>query len=165
MRNIIKDRQIVADRWLHLDDDALVPDTGELIVSWARWQREGETLRARRQGVGVRIDGDVPVAEVAEQLLDRPLIALDFPVFKDGRCLTHARLLRERYGYTGELRAVGDVLRDQMFYMQRVGINAFEVREDRDLADALQSLNDFSLSYQAAADQQERIYQRRLRSA
>ena len=88
-------------------------------------------------------------------------MVLNFPAFKDGRGFTTARLLRERHGYKGEIRAVGDVGRDQMFYMQRCGFNAFEVRSDRDLEDALRALDDFTVTYQAAADQPLPLYRRR----
>ncbi len=79
-----------------------------------------------------------------------PLIAVDFPKFTDGRGYSIAYNLRKRLGYTGELRAIGDVLRDQLFYMQRVGFNAFATRPDRSIHDALKGLTDFSEAYQAS---------------
>lgn len=96
---------------------------------------------------------------MARHLDDFPeLIALDFPAFKDGRCYSHARLLRERYDYQGELRAVGDVLRDQLFFMKRCGIDSFQLRSDKDMEDALNAFNDFSVKYQTAADGAPPIY-------
>ena len=89
------------------------------------------------------------------------MIAIDFPAFKDGRGFSQARLLRERYGYKGEIRAVGDVARDQMFFMARCGINAFEVKPGRSLEDALKAFNDFSVTYQPAADDGRPFFLRR----
>ncbi len=80
------------------------------------------------------------------------MIAIEFPIYRDGRGYSQARILRDRYSYEGELRAVGDVLKDQMFYLHRVGFNAFEVRADRSIEDALKSLKDFSVTYQPAVD-------------
>ncbi|MGE5651153.1 MAG: DUF934 domain-containing protein, partial [Bacillota bacterium] len=85
---------------------------------------------------------------------------VDFPKFSDGRGFSIAYNLRVRLGYAGELRAIGDVLRDQMFYMQRVGFNAFATREDRNIHDALKSLSDFSEAYQAAWDKKLPLYRR-----
>jgi uncharacterized protein (DUF934 family) len=89
------------------------------------------------------------------------MIALDFPVFKDGRCYSHARLLKDRYDYKGDLRAIGDVLRDQLFFMHRCGIDSFQIREDKDAEDALNAFNDFTVRYQAAADDAVPIYKLR----
>ena len=89
------------------------------------------------------------------------IIALDFPAFKDGRSYSHARILRDRYNYEGELRAIGNVLRDQMFFMLRCGINCFEVTEGKNAEDALKSFNDFTVRYQAAADDAVPIYKLR----
>jgi len=89
------------------------------------------------------------------------VIALNFPSFTDGRHYSSARLLRERYGYKGEIRAIGDVLRDQLFYMRRCGFDAFAIRADRDPVDALEGLKDFSVTYQAAADDERPLFRRR----
>jgi uncharacterized protein (DUF934 family) len=153
MRKIIRNGAIVIDDWQHLDDAASVPATGKVIVSCARWQSEKEFLRLRRGGsIGIRIGGDQVLDALVPDLPELGLIALEFALFRDGRCLSHARVLREQLGYQGELRAIGDVLRDQMFYMQRVGINAFEPRADRPIEEALNGLRDFSAAYQPAAD-------------
>jgi uncharacterized protein (DUF934 family) len=162
MRKIIRDGAIVVDDWQHLEDSAGALPDGNIIVSFGRWQADRDALGARRSGgVGVRIGGDQPIDELVEDLSYLSLVALEFPSFKDGRCLSHARVLRERYDFSGELRAVGDVLRDQMFYMHRVGINAFEPRPDRRLEDALDALKDFSVAYQPAADGAIPVWRRR----
>ena len=109
------------------------------------------------------IGGD-PLEEAVADLAHFQLIALDFPVFRDGRNYSHARLLRERYGYRGELRAVGDVLHDQLFYLRRCGIDSFQVRADKDIEEALRGLSDFSITYQTAADGAIPVYKNRLKA-
>jgi len=162
MREIIRNGAIVVDDWQHLDDEAVLPPAGNIIVSSARWQSEKTFLRLRSSGkVGVRIGGDQALDELVPDLPELRLIALEFALFRDGRCLSHARVLREQFGYQGELRAIGDVLRDQIFYMQRVGINAFEPRPDRPIEEALSGLHDFSIAYQPAADGRVPAWRRR----
>lgn len=159
MRSVIKNRKIVEDEWQALADDAELT-AGPIIVSLARWQREQDALRQRTDPVGVRLPNTANVADVAAELTAWALVALEFPKFSDGRAYSQARLLRERYGYRGELRAVGDVLRDQLFFMARSGFDAFELRADRSLEEALLAFNDFSDSYQPAADQSLPLYRR-----
>ena len=93
------------------------------------------------------------------------LIAVDFPKFSDGRGYSIARLLRERYGFEGELRAIGDVLRDQLYYLRQCGFNAFAVRADRDVEAALRGLADFSDGYQASVATPLPLFRRRLAPA
>lgn len=160
MRRIIKGRQIVTDHWRHLADDEPLPE-GPVSVSLARWQAEREALLSRFDRVGLRLKNDDDLKEIVGDLSHFALIALEFPVFKDGRAFSQARLLRERYGYRGELRAIGDVLRDQLFFMQRVGIDAYELRADRDLEDALEAFAEFTVTYQPAVDEPLPLYRRR----
>ena len=98
---------------------------------------------------------------IADDLQHFQVVALNFPVFSDGRHYSSARLLRERYKYQGEVRAIGDVLRDQLFYMKRCGFDAFALRADRDPYEALESLKDFSVTYQAATDEPLPLFRRR----
>ncbi len=160
MRVINRDLQIIEDTWQLVGDEADLPG-GDIIVSHARWQKEREQLGSRDGRVALRINGDTPVAAIAEDLGCFALIALEFPKFGDGRCFSHARLLRERYRYAGELRAIGDVLRDQLYFMRRCGIDSFAVREDRSIEDALKAFTEFSVRYQPAADDAEPIYRYR----
>ena len=102
-------------------------------------------------------------AELAARLAEAPLVAIDFPKFTDGRGYSLARLLRERYGYRGEIRAIGDVLVDQLFFMTRCGFDGFSLREDQWLEDALRNLHVFSRAYQPAVDQPEPLFRRRER--
>ena len=159
MRSVIKGRRIVEDHWQPVADDAGLP-AGAVLVSLARWRRDRAVLLARGEPVGVRLPNTADVAELAEDLPKLAVVALEFPKFADGRAYSQARLLRERFGYRGELRAVGDVLRDQLFFMARSGFDAFELREDRSPEEALAAFDDFSESYQPAADQSQPLYRR-----
>ena len=107
------------------------------------------------------IDGSVETEALLDDLDKFALIGLDFPVFKDGRSYTHARLLRERYGYRGELRAIGDVLRDQVFFMRRCGIDSYAMKKAADIDAVLGAFEDFSVSYQTAADGAPPLYKLR----
>jgi uncharacterized protein (DUF934 family) len=127
-------------------------------------QRELLAARTAAGEIGVWIAPDER-AEVLKGELDKfTVIAVDFPKFTDGRGYSIAYNLRTRLGYTGELRAIGDVLRDQLFSMQRVGFNAYAVRADRDVHDALKGLSDFSETYQASVDQKVPLFRRHARS-
>lgn len=160
---VIKDNSIVEDNWQRIDqidDDQSLPD-GDVIVPFSYWQANRETLSNRNSGLGICINGDVETEEVARDLDHFSLIALEFPKFNDGRSYSHARLLRDRYGFKGELRAVGDVLRDQLFFMKRCGIDSFELRKDKDIEDALNAFSEYSVRYQPAADATEPVWRYR----
>jgi uncharacterized protein (DUF934 family) len=159
MRRIIKNRQVIVDPWQSVGDDEVLPEA-PVIVTLSRWQRDREELLTRDQGIGVRLTNDVDPQEIAADLDHFQVIALEFPIFRDGRAYSQARLLRERYRYRGELRAVGDVLRDQLFFMYRSGFDAFELRADRDIEDALQAFTEFTITYQAAVDEPRPLYRR-----
>ncbi len=159
MRQIIKNQQIVNDPWQHVADDAPLPAEGPFTVSLERWRAEREVLSGR-DGLGLRLRNDDDLVGIGDELEQFALIALDFPKFTDGRAYSQARLLRQRYGYRGEIRARGDVLRDQLFFMERSGIDAYEVRQDRDLADALAAFSEFTVRYQGAVDEPQPLYRR-----
>lgn len=163
MAAIIKNGEIVDDRWLRLTTEQIeadgLPADGPILVPLPVWLARREALLARGEVAVWLAPGEEPEALVED--LDRlPLIAIDFPVFRDGRGYSYARELRTRFGYHGELRAIGDVLRDQLFYLSRVGFNAFAVREDRNLEDALKGLKDFSVTYQGDTQDPRPIYRR-----
>jgi len=160
---VIKDRAIITDDWQRLPDlpvDQPLPD-GKVIMPYAYWQANRDKLIAGGKNYAISINGDHETAEVAKDIAHFELIALEFPAFTDGRSYSHARLLRERYKFAGELRAVGDVLRDQLFFMYRCGIDSYEVRADKNIEDALKAFNEFSVRYQTAADQATPIYKTR----
>lgn len=151
--HLIKDGQIIEDHWQHVDDESPLPD-GKVTVSFHRWNEQKTELLARPEGqTGIRLNGDDPLETLEPELSRFPVIALEFPAFTDGRCFSFARTLRDRFHYRGEIRAVGDFLRDQMHFLSRVGFDAFEF-QDRDQAEqALIALKDFSVHYQVSSDQ------------
>jgi uncharacterized protein (DUF934 family) len=151
-----RDGGFADDMWTTLDDAAPIPDRGAIVVSFARWQADKAALETRADPVGVAIaagkDAPAQLAEAAQ----RPLVALKFDKFADGRAFSYAELLRERYGFTGELRATGDVLLDEIALMLRCGFTSFEVTD----ANTLRALNEGwlpkgALFYQPAPGQRE----------
>jgi uncharacterized protein (DUF934 family) len=151
MPRLIKDGAIVEDRWTLLRDavsGADVPRYAPAIVPLAVWLAARSMLVARAD-IGVWLNPADDPGLLAGDCPALPLVAIEFPQFTDGRGYSIARLLREQYGFAGELRAIGDVLRDQLYYLRQCGFNAFAVRADRDLEDALKGLTDFSDNYQA----------------
>ncbi|MCP5161901.1 MAG: DUF934 domain-containing protein [Hahellaceae bacterium] len=161
MAKLIKDKAIIENSWTTLaaDFEGELP-AGSVIVPLTYWQNNREALVARGN-VAVWLDSDQAPEELQGDLDSLVMIAINFPKFADGRGYSYARLLRERFHFKGELRAIGDVLQDQLFYMSRVGFNAFEVRADRSPEEALEGLNDFSDVYQAACDQPTPLFIRR----
>jgi len=165
MQRIIKHDQVIDETWQLLAKDTSldsVPNSGDVIVPMALWCEHNHALKVRDGGLGVWLDSDEQVEEIADDLAHFQVVALNFPAFTDGRHFSSARLLRERYDYKGEVRAIGDVLRDQLFFMKRCGFDAYAVRADRDPYDALEGLKDFSEVYQAATDQPQPLFRRRL---
>ncbi len=139
----------------------------KLLLPLTVWQEEREALIANDapSTLGVWLDSHEDAAALKDDLNLLSLVAVNFPTFKDGRGYSIAYLLRERYGYKGELRAIGEVLRDQLFYLKRVGFDAFQLREDTNVEEAIAAFNDFSTTYQASVDQPIPLYQRRLAAA
>jgi uncharacterized protein (DUF934 family) len=117
----------VADTWTKVADGEAPPSAGAIIVAAARWRAEREALAARPDPVGVAISPGKEALEYLYEATDRPLIALDFPKFADGRAFSLAQLLRQRFGYKGELRAIGEVLLDELALMLRCGFDSFEI--------------------------------------
>ena len=165
IRYIIRDCAVVADDWqvvaaIAEGAAAHLPD-GKLIVPLNVWLAQTDALTERKQPVGIWLDSNQDATDIGNVVNSFAVIAVNFPKFVDGRGYSIATLLRTRYGYKGELRAIGDVLRDQLFYMQRVGFNAFAVRADKDIHDALKALKDFSVTYQGSVDQPFPLFKRR----
>jgi len=158
--DIIKDGRLLTDCWQHLDDETPLPDAVAVTVSLARWLAARDTLAARDEPVGLRLEaGDTPEA-ISKDLQRFPLIVLNFASMADGRLFSLARLLRERYGFAGELRARGDFIQDQMFFLSRVGVNAFEPSAGATTEEVTAALTTFSITYQAATDERRPLYQR-----
>ncbi len=148
---LLKGGRIVDDPWTAVDDDMALPEGGA-IVSLERWQAEREQLQARNAPLGVRLGSDQPPTLIADDLERFGVVALDFPTFKDGRAFSYARMLRERYKYAGEVRAVGEVLRDQFLYMHRCGFDAFEVASEQAAKDWRAALAEIDVFYQRGVD-------------
>lgn len=160
---VIKAGKVLEDNWQRIasPEQEQVLEDGDWIVPLDYWLVNRERLRDRKGKVAVCLNGDDNLEDLSDSLGQLELVALEFPKFTDGRSYSHARILRERHRYRGELRAVGDVLRDQLFFMQRCGIDAFQVREDKDAEDAVKGLSDFTVKYQAAADGSPPVYKLR----
>jgi uncharacterized protein (DUF934 family) len=164
-KDIIKGREVVADDWsvLRLDEgqtaDHVEVHEGKIIVPLAVWLAQRDTLSGRPD-IGVWLAPDEQAAAIKADLDKFKVIAIDFPKFTDGRGYSIAFNLRKRLAYKGELRAIGDVLRDQLFSMHRVGFDAFATRQDRSIHDALKGLTVFSQTYQASVDQELPLFRR-----
>jgi uncharacterized protein (DUF934 family) len=149
---LFRETGVVEDPWQKLDDDASVPADGMVLVSYGRWREARAALLARRGPVGVALANTDPVDALASDVSRLDLIALHFPKFSDGRAYSQARLLRERLGYQGELRATGNVLQDQASFMLRCGFDSFE-SEQKGFGEALARARTlFSVVYQPTED-------------
>ena len=151
MRRLIKQRDIVGDAWRYVDEDPLGRDRA-LILPFARWKEERERWWLWDGRLGVRLGPTDPVDALERDFLRISLVAIEFSGMAEGRGYTQAQLLRKRYKFAGELRAVGNIQRDQLFYMARCGFDAFELPPDADLEVALTAFDDFSVAYQTAVD-------------
>lgn len=166
---LIVDGQHQPDSWLLCAADTTIDalaghETENLILPLDCWL-EAQDLISKREGLtGVwlqsRERAETLLADTGLDINDIPLIAVDFPVFSDGRGYTTARTLREVMHYRGEMRAIGDVLRDQLFYMRRCGFSAYAMREDQDLESSLAAFSDFREAYQASVDQPLPLFRR-----
>jgi len=135
---------------------------GAIIVSLGTWKAHRDELLARGAPVGVWLKADDEPGDLAADLDRLPLIAVHFNKFTDGRGYSTAALLRRKHAYRGELRAFGDVGRDQLFYLARVGFDSFRLADHRDPEDALASFGDFSLTYQGSIDDPVPLFRKRL---
>ncbi len=149
---LLKNGVVVADPWQHVAMGEALPPDGPVVVPFERWKAERESLLARNAPLGVRLGSAQAVAELAPDVGRFELIALEFPKFVDGRAYSQARLLRERYGYRQELRATGNVLRDQLQFMQRCGFDAFEIAASNAAEIWRAAMAEIDVFYQSAAD-------------
>jgi uncharacterized protein (DUF934 family) len=151
MRRLIKQREVIVDDWRYADEDP-VGRARALILPFARWKAEREQWWLWDGRLGVRVGPTDQVAELKNDFTRIGLIAIEFSGLAEGRGYSQAALLRTRYKFGGELRAVGKIQRDQLFYLARCGFDAFELPEDADLDVALTAFDDFSVAYQGAID-------------
>lgn len=143
---LIKNKAVTQDSWTFIADDAALNDDFN-IVSLARWSQERDAL-SQLKNLGLRLESDVIIEEIVADLSHFSLIELFIPVFTDGRAFTHARLLRSRYGFAGDIRVNGDFMLDQIFYLNRVGISSYVLDEKDDAEKAIAVMDDFSDFYQ-----------------
>lgn len=164
-RQIIRNGQIEPDTWQLIkaneDGEYETPADGDIIVPLNLWQQQSEHLKQHQGKLGIWLDSDESPETIAEELDNFQIIAINFPVFVDGRGYSYARLLRERFDYQGEIRAIGDVMQDQVFYMRRCGIDSFAIKQGKDIEEAINGLHTISQCYQAAVDLPEPLFKRR----
>lgn len=158
---LIKNGSQVSDQWLTAADDTPVQADIPTIVSFKRFLEERDTLVKSRAELGVKLSPGEDVTLLERDLPRLQVVALDFPKFSDGRAYSSARLLRQRMGFEGEIRATGEVLRDQYLFMLRSGFDAFEVRDGAETRGWLEAVREFSHYYQPAADGSQAVWARR----
>jgi uncharacterized protein (DUF934 family) len=149
---LVKGGKIADDSFIHVADGAELPADGAILVTAARFLEAPDALLARKDKVGVIWPNNRDVDDLAPHLDRLGVVALVFPTFRDGRAYSQARLLRERFSYRGELRATGQVLRDQFVFMLRAGFDAFEVKKPADADAFAQTVKRYSVFYQPTGD-------------
>ena len=149
---LVRAGHIVEDRFVRVLDDAPIPDSVAVMLPAARLLADARELVMRQAPTGVVWPNDRKVAELAPYLDWIALVALGFPNFRDGRAYSQARILRERHAFRGELRATGQVLRDQFLFLQRAGFDAFEVTKEKDAAAFAEAVRRYSVFYQPTGD-------------
>jgi uncharacterized protein (DUF934 family) len=166
MPRLIKDGAVVEDSWQFSDSRSEVESALDLespcflsLELWLEMFPTGEIPEGASLGV-VLEPGQEP-GIIADTLASIGAIAIEFPAFADGRGFSYARELRQTHDYEGEIRAIGDILRDQLHYLMRSGFNAFQLSDENDLDGALRSLTDFSEAYQMSIDKPEPLFRRR----
>ncbi len=160
---VISNRQIVEDSWQTIDAETSVDQlpTGKIIVSLSFWNEHKDILGQRSEPLGINLSPEDDVAEIGEQLPRFEILVLQFPAFRDGRGYSQARILRQHYGYQGDIRATGNVLRDQLGYMERVGFTSFEIDSKQDINEALKAFDEIHVKYQPSSDEPLPLYKRR----
>ena len=164
---VIRNRKVEPDVWQVLgvpphEDLSLPLPHGPAIVPLAFWQQHRADLDARADPLGVWLKPDDDPGTIAGDLHRLTIVAVHFPKFTDGRGYSTAALLRTRYGYRGELRAFGDVGRDQLFYLARCGFDSFRLAQHRDPDAALAAFDDFTVRYQGSVDDPAPLFRKRL---
>jgi len=159
---LVKHGRIATDIFVHVPDGAELPGDGAVVVSAARFLEDPEALLKRSGKLGVTWPNNRDVDDLVPYLERLAVIALVFPTFRDGRAYSQARLLRERHGYDGELRATGQVLRDQFVFMLRAGFDAFEVKKESDADAFAETVKRYSVFYQPTGDGRVTALNRRM---
>lgn len=160
---LIKNDVFVEDDWVRVgaDVDLGAVNAEKVMVPFSVWDENKQALRGRNGQLGIVLSSDQSPELIADDLTQFAVIALEFPAFKDGRAYSYGRILRDRYDFGGELRAVGEVLRDQWYFMVRCGFDAFEVADGVALEDWTQALSEFSVPYQPSSDDCATVFGKR----
>ena len=159
---LVKHGKIGGDAFVRVADDAEIPSDGAVLISAARFLDDAEALSRRLGKTGVIWPNNRDVDDLVPYLDRLAVVALVFPTFRDGRAYSQARLLRERYHYRGELRATGQILRDQFVFMLRAGFDAFEVKKDSDAEAFANTVKRYSVFYQPTGDGRVTALHRRM---
>ncbi|MFL6813563.1 MAG: DUF934 domain-containing protein [Bradyrhizobium sp.] len=159
---LVKNARITTDLFVHVADGAELPDDGDILISSERFLADPDALLRRPGKTGVIWPNNRSVDDLVPHLDRLAAVALVFPSFRDGRAYSQARLLRERHGYDGELRATGQVLRDQFVFMSRAGFDAFEVKKDADADAFAETMKRYSVFYQPTGDGRVTALNRRM---
>ena len=159
---LVKNGKIATDSFVHVGDGAELPGDGAVLVSAARFLDDPEALLHRGGKLGVIWPNNRNLDDLLPYLDRLGVVALVFPTFRDGRAYSQARLLRERHGYDGELRATGQVLRDQFVFMLRAGFDAFEVKKQSDAEAFASTAKRYSVFYQPTGDGRVTALHRRM---
>ena len=159
---LVKNARITTDLFVHVADGAELPGDGDILVSSERFLADPDALLRRPGKTGVIWPNNRAVDDLVPHLGRLAAVALVFPTFRDGRAYSQARLLRERHGYDGELRATGQVLRDQFVFMSRAGFDAFEVKKDADADAFAETMKRYSVFYQPTGDGRVTALHRRM---
>lgn len=159
---LVKQGRILTDSFVHVPDGAELPGDGAVLISAARFLEDPEALSKRTGKLGVIWPNNRNLDDLVPYLDRIAVVALVFPSFRDGRAYSQARLLRERHGYDGELRAIGQVLRDQFVFMLRAGFDAFEVKKQSDAEAFAATVKRYSVFYQPTGDGRVTALNRRM---
>ncbi len=149
---IVRNGALITDVFVDVSDAETIAEDGPVLISLQQWQTNRENLLRRTPAIGLRLNSDEHPEALGDDVHHFDMIALEFPSFRDGRAYSYARLLRERFGFKGEIRAVGDVLLDQLHFMERVGFDAFDIPGEDPLGTFKQAMGAFKVWYQPAAD-------------
>jgi len=159
---LVKQGRITTDPFVHVVDGAELPDDGAILIPAARFLEDPEAVLKRAGKVGVIWPNNRDLDDLVPYLDRLAAVALVFPSFRDGRAYSQARQLRERHGYDGEMRATGQVLRDQFVFMSRAGFDAFEVKKDADADAFAETVKRYSVFYQPTGDGRVTALNRRM---
>jgi len=162
---LVRHGAVIDDPFIRVEADAPIPDGAPVLIPAAHFLADAQRLSLRSAPTGVLWPNDRRVEELAPHLDRLALVALSFPSFRDGRAYSQARLLREHYGFRGELRATGEVLRDQFLFLLRAGFDSLEVKKVADASAFDAAVSRYSVFYQPATDGRTTAQQARLRRA